>query len=715
MMKFSSNLKSPISGGTSAWMPIVLGIICFAIVCGFSALNPLNEQWLFGGGDATQHYLGWLFYRNGPWGWPLGLNTDYGLGLNNSIVFTDSIPLLAIPLKAISAILPVTFQYFGLWALLCFILQSWFAWKLISLFTKDVWLCGLSTALFIFSVPLLSLFPENPALGSLFLVLATLYLSLDNNRTYPSWQWFWLLLFASLIHFYLFVLVGCIWVACLLDGMVISKHISFSQALKALFLSVPSVLVATYLAGYFTISSVGAFGYGMFKINLLGLFNPAGWSSFVKAIYVKPHWWAEEPIYFGLGGLTLILVLIFSATFLKKNLAFLFSLIGKLFQQHVFLSIAIIAMAIFSISNNIAIGPYEFSIPVSEKMIALASILRNSGRMFIPAFYTLLLITCYLSIKQFSRKSAIWILGICLTLQIVDLSVGWLDVRQRMTSTGPFPYSKLPLENPFWNGAAKQYKNIIVIPSRFNLQPDFMSRFLSNEWRVFGRFASMNHLGTNAVYLARYDEPKSLELNRQYLASLNSNQLSDESLYIVSPEETNTAACASLRSTADLFAKIDGFYVYAPNYFKHRDRTIAIEKAKPIPTEGAPSSSPFSLCGTWSKPENWGTWSDGPLGKIYIPLKNDGQKMISISLLAFADASDKTQTIELTDDGIHYRTIELNKSSPNEVKVNITPKMRSDGYALLEFKIKKPTSPKSLGIGDDDRQLGIGIIKLEIQ
>jgi len=159
-------------------IPIFLGILCFAIVCGFNATNPLNEEWLFGGGDATQHYLGWLFFRNSPWAWPPGLNPMYGIGLNNSIVFTDSIPLLAIPFKALSPILPNTFQYLGMWAFLCFILQAWFAWKLVSLFSRDLLICAMCTGLFIFSVPMLSLFPENPGLGSLFLVLAALYLSL---------------------------------------------------------------------------------------------------------------------------------------------------------------------------------------------------------------------------------------------------------------------------------------------------------------------------------------------------------------------------------------------------------------------------------------------------------------------------------------------------------------------------------------------------------
>lgn len=714
-MKFSNKLKPSISTNKTTWIPIFLGIACFAIVCGFNAFNPLNEQWLFGGGDATQHYLGWLFFRNGPWGWPLGLNTSYGIGLNNSIVFTDSIPLLAIPLKAIAPILPATFQYFGLWAFTCFVLQAWFAWKLISLFTKDIWLCTLCTALFIFSVPLLSLFPENPALGSLFLILAALYLSLKEYEKYPAWQWYWLLLFSSLIHFYLFVLVGLIWIASLLDGMVINKHISFAQAAKSLLFCIPSVLIATYLAGYFTISSIGAFGYGMFKINLLGLLNPAGWSSFVKTIYIKPHWWSEEPIYLGLGVLIIILTLIIKNTAFRKNTVTFISLIKKPFREHVFLSITIAALAIFSISNHVAIGPYEYIIPVSEKFSELASILRNSGRMFIPCFYAILLLSCFIVIKQFSKKTALSIFGICLALQIMDLSVGWLDVRQRMTSNGPFPYSKLPLENPFWNEAAKQYKNIIVIPSRFNLQPDFMSRFLSNEWRIFGRFASMNHLGTNAVYLARYDEPKSLELNRQYLASLNSNQLGDENLYIVSPEEINTAACSSLRSKSDLFTKIDGFYVYAPDYLKHLDRVNQLEKVVPITTEGIPTSTPYGLCGTWSKPESWGTWTDGSLAKIYIPIANAKSSNIELSFQAFVNGNHPIQKIEYSTDGKDFKDATFSQFKGNQITIPISTKAHQDGFILVEIRLLNSVSPKSLGYGDDARQLGIGLTKLEIR
>jgi len=689
-------------------IPIFIGIACFGVVCGFNVLNPWNEQWLFGGGDATQHYLGWIFFRNSPWAWPLGLNLDYGLGLNNSIVFTDSIPLLAIPLKALSRVLPNTFQYFGWWALICFLLQSWFAWKLVSLFSKDLLINSLCTGLFIFSVPMLSLFPENPALASLFLVLAALYLSLRKNVGYPFWAWLSLLVVASLIHFYIFVLVGAIWAASIMDGFLISKSFTLFQAFRAILISIPSVLIACYLAGYFTISSVGAFGYGVFKINLLGLLNPAGWSILAKEIYIKPHWWAEEPIYLGVGGLILIL-------FTLSNKVKFIELIKKIYIRHIFLLIVIAFLAIFSISNNVAIGPYEFDFSMSEKLVAIASILRSSGRMFIPAFYLILLLACYLVTQGFTKKIAIIIFSACLTLQIVDLSKGWLDVRQRMISEGPFPYSNLPLVNPFWESVNKNYKNIVTIPNRFNLQPDFMSRFLAKEWRIFGRFASTHQLGTNAVMLARYDEPKYLELNKKYLHALNTGTLNSRNLYIVDVEELNTAACTNLRSKSDLFAKIDGFYVYAPSFISWQDNTNKLDQIKPTIIEGAPSSTPFALCGTWSKSENWGTWSDGSLAKIYVPITNLNAKVITFTLQAFVNGKHPEQKMEFTTDGQNFKPLTLSQFSENLIDVPVTTTMRADGYALVEFKLLNPVSPKSLGLGDDSRELGIGLTKVDIR
>ena len=40
---------------------------------------------------------------------------------------------------------------------------------------------------------------------------------------------------------------------------------------------------------------------------------------------------------------------------------------------------------------------------------------------------------------------------------------------------------------------------------------------------------------------------------------------------------------------------------------------------------------------------------------------------------------------------------------------------KSDGYVLIEMKLLNPVSPKALGMGDDTRELGIGLTKLEVR
>ena len=91
--------------------PLLLGAIAFFIVVGFEPLNPINAGWILGRLDPTQHYLGWLFYRNSEWTFPIGLNPLFGQDLSSSIVYSDSIPLLAIPFKLLGPILPERFHY----------------------------------------------------------------------------------------------------------------------------------------------------------------------------------------------------------------------------------------------------------------------------------------------------------------------------------------------------------------------------------------------------------------------------------------------------------------------------------------------------------------------------------------------------------------------------------------------------------------------------
>ena len=83
-------------------IPFALGLFVFWLVVGFSIVNPINIGWLAGGLDPTQHYLGWVFFRQGPWELPWGLNPNFGMSISSSIAFSDSIPLLAFIFKPFS-------------------------------------------------------------------------------------------------------------------------------------------------------------------------------------------------------------------------------------------------------------------------------------------------------------------------------------------------------------------------------------------------------------------------------------------------------------------------------------------------------------------------------------------------------------------------------------------------------------------------------------
>ena len=59
----------------SLFPPIVsigIGCLIFLYRFGFDILDPMNINWLMQHDDLAQHYLGWLFFRNEPWGFPLG-------------------------------------------------------------------------------------------------------------------------------------------------------------------------------------------------------------------------------------------------------------------------------------------------------------------------------------------------------------------------------------------------------------------------------------------------------------------------------------------------------------------------------------------------------------------------------------------------------------------------------------------------------------------
>src|SRR5262245_40322358 len=80
---------------------IAVATIAFSLVVGIGVIDPTNLAKV-GKSDSVTHFLGWQFFRQSPWTVPLGASPDYGLELSNSVVYSDSIPLLALAAKPFS-------------------------------------------------------------------------------------------------------------------------------------------------------------------------------------------------------------------------------------------------------------------------------------------------------------------------------------------------------------------------------------------------------------------------------------------------------------------------------------------------------------------------------------------------------------------------------------------------------------------------------------
>jgi hypothetical protein len=111
----------------------------FWLICniGIENISFKSIEWLYNGQDATLHQLGWYFYKNDIWRFPLGSNPNYGEGFGSSIVYTDSIPFFALTFKLLKFLIPGNFQYFSFWYFITLYLQLYVSFKILKKFTNS--------------------------------------------------------------------------------------------------------------------------------------------------------------------------------------------------------------------------------------------------------------------------------------------------------------------------------------------------------------------------------------------------------------------------------------------------------------------------------------------------------------------------------------------------------------------------------------------------
>lgn len=692
-----------------------MGVCAFLVVAGHRFLDPTNVAWLVGG-DPLQHYLGWAFYRNGPWTWPVGLNPLYGMEFSNSIVFTDSIPLFAIPFKAINFLLPYPFQYLGIWVLFCFVLQAYFAFRLIGLFSNNLLLQSLGSIFFLFAPPLLFRLSLHESLMGHFMILAAIYLNIKPTKTKNSHLIAWIILLpmAVLTHFYLAVMVLVLWLADVITRVLLSKQTTLKEVAVEVILMVSAISFVAWQAGYFAIQGASGVtrGFGDFRTNLLALFNSRGWSYWLRPLPLRDSVEAatgEGFQYLGGGSLLLLLVAIYALGTRKIKLT---QSLNPLWKKHWPLIIALLALAVISFSNRIGFGPWNLTIPLPDLLLNILSLVRASSRLFWPMYYVILLGIIWIIIKSYDNRRTFIILGLAAAFQIVDTSAGWLPIRDKLSLPASSIFTT-KLQNPFWQEAGKHYQNIVVGGGQQN-------------WENFGMLASSNRMATNLAHLARTDSKKELISFEKVNQELHQGPLNLGSLYIFQDWKSSPDRI-HFDPSKDLLARIDGIAFLAPGW-KTCNNCPQIPKQFEIAqlapdvkinevvyfTQSGEGRQNYML-GGWGFTENWGTWATDSLAKIVLPIPHGDPSKLIIQANAFLSPGHPSQIVDIAINGVRVadQTI-LFKAQDNLIEVKLPRGAKTPGEPIyVEFRSIDSISPQAAGIGPDERKLGIGLVSIQ--
>ena len=118
---------------------LFISFICLVGVLGIDNISFQSIEWLYNNGeDITLPQSSWYFFKNDIWRFPPGSNPNYGDELGSSIVFSDSIPVLALFFKLFKSFIPENFQYISFWYLICFYFQLFFSFKILKKFTNSI-------------------------------------------------------------------------------------------------------------------------------------------------------------------------------------------------------------------------------------------------------------------------------------------------------------------------------------------------------------------------------------------------------------------------------------------------------------------------------------------------------------------------------------------------------------------------------------------------
>lgn len=505
----------------------LLGALVFVALYGVRVLDPTCVDWILNNPspDPSQHYLGWAFFRNSTVRLPyVGANYSVIYPYRTSILFTDSIPLLALLGKLFSPILPARFQYFGWWGLLCYALQGGLAQAILARLggvrpgqTARAWASVAGAGVLVLFPALTVRMFAHTALAGNWLVLLAIWLWLRCDALLPTtWRaclaWAGMGVLCAGIHLYYLPMVGIV-----LVGYAVRRGLQ-KCGVAAVLLPVvcfcAAALAELLLLGAFASNFAGYSNGYLNGADLANLMVPG----------LAASW--EQNVYIGLGAVAALVLAVVSfgiacargkaaaaAGFFRRHRIWLFA--G---------AVVLLLDAIAAMGNTITLGGVTLgTVPIPQVLMDFWAMFSSCARLAWLAGMLLALLACSAVLRLWNGRVAVVLLAVCALLQGYgqrdELAKRFATYHDDATYT-----DQTRLTDPAWENLAES--------GRFSHLAFVSFDFEHDEFWDLAAFAADHGWTSNSFYMGHMDG----NLAAVTLAG-EMNTLSADTLYVFVDED----------------------------------------------------------------------------------------------------------------------------------------------------------------------------------
>ncbi|MDZ7640132.1 MAG: DUF6311 domain-containing protein [Bryobacterales bacterium] len=699
-----------------------LGLAVCLTIYDMAFVTGESPFWQAPHADQMQALTGWYGFAHDQWRFPVFevKTLRYPVGAN--IVFTDSIPLMALLFKPFVPWLPADFHYFGWWIALCFVLQAMGAVAVLRAWGLEDRLALATAIVLALSMPAWLVRHNHLALCGHFLLLFAVALYVKTQRDSRigrlAMAWCGLALASLLIHLYLLAMV-----LALLAAAVLQRAWACKAQLRAVWpklAAIPlaaacAVLVAALLSGHFRGEAMKdpSGGYGTYSMNLLHPWYPQG---LLRLPGPMPNLDAtggqyEGFNYLGAGVLLLILAAV-GAGARQWHL---------ILRRHAFLLATLLLLALFALSNRVYLGGnavLEFGVPsVIEKPV---EIFRSSGRFFWPVGYVLALGAVVLVARERQRRRWLAIaLAAAALLQWIDAGAARAfprnDIRRALPATLP---------PALWRPLIVRHDLVRSFPG-FHCGPAENHR-VSQELQILAARAGVP---ITTIFMARQVDDCTAERDlvdtllpgpRELVVYFQPFQVEHTRNSFPDAEACRAFAHGIVcsRRFLERSLTVPGDASFSTEYFREIDSPSAppsIELGRTVLITSDAASGAVLRSG-WYPAEAEGAWMRGGISQLRfrIPAGGTGPLQFRFRAKAYLSAKHPRKALTVSANGERLATLPVDTWEPRERSVDIPEALIApDGVLRIHLEIDPVSSPAGDGVSADRRELGIQLQQVE--